>query len=84
MEKNSEIVGSFNGIASTCKLMTGFFFHNSEIIAVFHVYVRQSSLKRPIHVTGDIPSAREFRSGLSQFHCRNEVKRGHKVQTIKL
>ena len=83
-KKNIEIVGSFNSITTTCKLMTGIFFHNSEIIAVCHVYVTQWSLKRPIPVTRDISSAREFRCGLSQFHCGNEVKQGHKVQTIKL
>ena len=33
-KKNIEIVGSFNGITRICKLMTGIFFHNSEIIAV--------------------------------------------------
>ena len=48
-KKNIEIVGSFNGITTTCKLMTRIFFHNSELIAVCHVYVTQSSLKRPIH-----------------------------------
>ena len=77
MEKNIEIAGSFNGITSTCQLMTGIFFHNSEIIAVCHVYITQSSLKRPIHVTRDISSARDFRCGLSQFHCGNEVNQGH-------
>ena len=82
-KKNIEIVGSFNGITTTCKLMTGIFFHNSETIAVCHVYVTQSSLKRPIHVTRDISSTREFRCGLSQFHCENGVKQGHKVQPIK-
>ena len=40
-KKNIEIVGSFNGLTTTCKLMTGIFFHNSEIIAVCHVYVTQ-------------------------------------------
>ena len=48
-KKNIEIVGSFNGITTTCKLMTRIFFHNSELIAVCHVYVTQSSLKRPMH-----------------------------------
>ena len=83
-KKDIEIVGSFNGTTTTCKLMTRIFFHNSEIIAVCHVYVTQSSLKRPIHVTRDISSAREFRCRLSPFHCGNEVKQGHRVQTIKL
>ena len=77
MEKNIEIVGSFNGITTACKLMTRIFFHNSEIIAVCHVYVTQSSLKRPIYVTRDISSAREFRCGFSQFHGGNEVKQRH-------
>ena len=61
-----------------------FAFHNSEISAVSHVYVTQSSLKRPIQVTRDMAVAREFRCGLSKFHCRNEVTQGHKVQAIKL
>ena len=55
-KKHIDIVGSFNGATTTCKLMTRIFFHNSEIIAVCHVYVTQSSLKRPIHVTRDISS----------------------------
>ena len=50
--------------------------------AVCHVFVTQSSLKRLFHVTRVISSEREFRSGLSQFHRRNEVKQGHKVQKI--
>ena len=59
--------------------------HKSEIIAVYHVYVlTQSSLKRLFHVTRVTSSEREFRSGLSHFHFRNEVKQGHKVQTNKL
>ena len=82
-KKNIEIVGSFNGITTTCKLMTGIFFHNSEIMAVCHVYVTQSSLKRPIHVTRDISSAREFRCGLSQFRCGMESNKDtrHKQST---
>ena len=59
-----------------------FFSHKSEIIAVCHVFVTQSSLKRLFHVTRVMSSEREFRSGLSQFHRRNEVKQGHKVQKI--
>ena len=53
-----------------------FFFHKSEIIAVCHVYVTQSSLKQLIHVTRDTSIAREFRCGLSKFYSRNEVTQG--------
>ena len=35
-----------------------------------------------IPITCVMSSEREFCSGLSQFHCRNEVKQGHKVQKI--
>ena len=59
-KKHIDIVGSFNGATTTCKLMTRIFFHNSEIIAVCHVYVTQSSLKRPFHVTHDISSNGNF------------------------
>ena len=69
LEKNCDC--SFNGIPITCRL-------EMEIIAVCHVYVTQSSL----NVTRVMSSEREFRSGLSQFHCTNEVKQGHKVQKI--
>ena len=75
--------GLFNG-PITCKLEMDFFFHNSEIRAVRHVYVTQSSLKHPIDVTRDMAVAQEFRYGLSKFHCRNEVTQGHKVQAVKL
>ena len=47
-----------------------------------HVFVTQSSLKRLFHVTRVMSREREFRSGLSRFHRRNEVKQGHKVQKI--
>ena len=61
------------------------FSRKSAIIAVYHVYVlTQSSLKRLFHVTRVMSSEREFRSGLSHFHFRNEVKQGHTVQTNKL
>ena len=56
-----------------------FFSHESEIIAVCHVFVTQSSLKRLFHETRVMSSEREFRSGLSQFHRRNEVKQGQKI-----
>ena len=52
-------------ITTTCKLMAGTVFHNSEIITVCHVYVTQSSLKRPIHVTRDMAVAQEFCCGVS-------------------
>ena len=53
--------------------MEFFFSRKSEIIAVCHVYV-----------TRVMSSEREFRTGLSQFHRRNEVKQGHKAQTNTL
>ena len=63
----------------------GFFLHKLEVIAVCHVYVTQSGLKRPFHETRDMSSEREFCcSRMSQFLCGNEVKQGHKVQTNKL
>ena len=65
--------GSLNG-PITCKLEMDFFFHNSEISAVRHVYVTQSSLKRPIHVTRGMAVAQEFRCGLSKFHCRKDTR----------
>ena len=52
-----------------------------------NVYVTQSSLERPFHVARDMTSEREFRCTvvcMSQFHCENEAKQGHKVQTNKL
>ena len=45
------MVGSFNGISTTCKLEMDFFFRNSEISTVkshvSHVYVTQLSLNDP-------------------------------------
>ena len=41
-----------------------FFLHKLEVIAVCHVYVTQSGLKRPFHVTRDMSSEREFRCSL--------------------
>ena len=78
LEKNGDC--SCNGIPISCSLELEFFFFSrkSEIIAVCHVYVTQSSL----NVTRVMSSEREFCSGLSQFHFRNEVKQGHKVQKI--
>ena len=38
----------------------GFFLHKLEVIAVCHVYVTQSGLKRPFHETRDMSSEREF------------------------
>ena len=58
------------------------FSHKSEIIAVCHVFVTQSSLRRLFHVTRVMSSEQEFRSGLSQFHRKNEVEQGQKVQKI--
>ena len=81
-KKKIEIVYSFNGIPITCRLEMEFFSHKSEIIAVCHVLVTQSTVKRLFHVTRVISSEREFRRGLSQFHRRNKVKQGHKVQKI--
>ena len=81
-KKKIEIVYSFNGIPITCRLKMEFFSHKSEIIAVCHVLVAQSTVKGLFHVTRVISSEREFRRGLSQFHRRNKVKQGHKVQKI--
>ena len=58
------------------------FFHNSEKIAV-------SCLRKAIkfHVGRDVSSEPEFGCSvvcMSQFHCGNEVKQGHKIQTNKL
>ena len=75
MVKN-EIVCSFHDIPITCRLQIKFFFSQSEL-NMCHVYITQSSLKRLFHVARDLSSEREFRCGLSQFHCRNEVKQGH-------
>ena len=61
-----------------------FFSRKSEIIVVCYVYVTQSSLKQLFHATRVMSGEPEFRSGLSQFHRRNEVKQGHKVQKNKL
>ena len=58
-----EIVCSLNGIPITCRLEMDFL-HKSEIIAVCHVYVMQSGLKRPFHVTRDMSCEREFRCSL--------------------
>ena len=59
-KKEIQIVVRFNGLI-TCKLEMDsfFFFHNSEISAVRHVYVTQLSLKRAIHVTRDMAVAQE-------------------------
>ena len=62
--------------------MEFFFSRKSEIIAVCHVYVTQSSLKRLFHVTRVMSSEREFRSGLSQFHFRSEVKQDTRYKQI--
>ena len=59
--------GSFNGISITCKLEMDYFFHSSEIGAVRHAYVTQSSLKRPIHVTRELVVGQEFRVGYLSF-----------------
>ena len=65
-KKKIEIVGSFNGISTTCELEMKFVFHNSEITVVCHVYVPQSGLTRPFHATRDhdMSSEREFRCSL--------------------
>ena len=41
-----------------------------------------ASSQSSLNVTRVMSSERELRSGLSQFHCTNEVKQGHKVQKI--
>ena len=61
-----------------------FFFFTTQ-----QCYLTQSGLKRPHHMTRDLSSEREFRCSLqgvcmSQFHCGNENKQGHKVQKNKL
>ena len=76
VKKKIEIVCSFNGIRITCRLEMEFFFTQSELI-IYVTQITQSSLKRLFHVARDMSSEREFRCGLSQFHCRNEVKQGH-------
>ena len=45
----------------------GIVLHKWEIIAVFYVYVTQSGLKRPFHVTRDMSSEREFRCCLHAY-----------------
>ena len=82
--KKIKIVGSFSGISTTSKLEMDFFSQLRTKRCMCHVYVTQSSLKRPIHVTRKMAVVREFRCGLSKFHCRNEVTQGQKVQAIKL
>ena len=81
---NNKIVGSFNGISTTCKSEIVFFFHNSEISDVSHVIRNGIKSKMTHSRDSDMAVAREFRSCLSKFHCRNEVTQGHKVQAIKL
>ena len=64
-----------------------FFFTTQKKKSLRRVYVTQSSLERPFHVERDMSSKLEFRCTvvyMSQFHCGNEVKQGHKVQTNKL
>ena len=76
---NNNIVCSFNGIPITCRLEMEFFSHKSEN------YNRcVSCLRNTIESKLNMSSEREFRFGLSQFHCGNEVKQGYKVQTNKL
>ena len=84
MEKKIEIVCSFSGIPITCRLEMEYFFTQIRNHAVCRVYVTQSRLTRLFHVTCVMSSKREFRCCLSRFHCRNEVKQGHKVQTNEL
>ena len=59
-KKKLQIVGSFNGISTTCKLEIDFF-SLLRSISVCRVYVTQSSLERPFQVTHDVSSEREFR-----------------------
>ena len=44
----------------------------------------RNAIESKTALSRDISSEGEFCCGLSQFHCRNEVKQGHKVQTNKL
>ena len=64
-------------IPITSRLEMEFFFHTIRNNHCVMFYVTQSSLKRLFHVARDMSSEREFCCGLSQFHCRNEVKQGH-------
>ena len=85
-KKKNQIVGSFNSISTTCKFEIDFFFTTRKK-SLCRAYVTQSSLERPFHVAREMSSEREFRCTvlcMSQFHCGNEVKQGHKVQTNKL
>ena len=49
-----------HGIPITYTLEMDFFLHKLEVIAVCHVYVTQSGLKRPFHETRDMSSEWEF------------------------
>ena len=62
------------------------FFYKSEIIAVCHVYVTQTGLKRPFHVTRQ-GSGNFVVVCKSQFYCGNEVKQrtqGRNKQIVDL
>ena len=76
MVKKNEIVCTFNNTYNK-QVRDGIFFHTIRNNHCVMFYVTQSSLKRLFHVARDMSSEREFCCGLSQFHCRNEVKQGH-------
>ena len=62
------------------------FFFTTQKKSLCRVYVTQLSPERPFNVARDMSSEREFRCTvvcMSQFHCGDEVKQGHKVQTNK-
>ena len=65
-----------------------FVFHNSEVIVVCHVYIPQSGLTRPFHVTPDhdTSSERKFRCSLHdlKFTWIWLNKKGGKVETKEL
>ena len=87
-KKKKKIVGSFNGISTTCKLEMDFFFsqlRNKHCQKPCKSCLRKAiKFKQPICVTRDMSFVGESRCGLSKFHCRNDVTQEHKVQAIKL
>ena len=81
-KKKFRLLVHSNGISTTRKLEMDFFF--SQLRKNLR---NATSLERPFHVACDMSSEREFLCTvvcMSQFHCGNEVKQGHKVQTNKL
>ena len=77
MVKKKMRLSAHSIIPITSRLEMDFFFHTIRNNHCVMFYVTQSRLKRLFHVARDMSSEREFCCGLSQFHCRNEVKQGH-------